>query len=69
MSSSTKDVVLAHVRKEKIKLWLPPYRNLPTAGAGDANDEALCRLAGSMQQSMPASSNNSIINTREPNVL
>ena len=67
MSSSTKDVVLAHLRKEKIKLWLPPYRNLPTAGAGDANVEALCRLAGSMQQSMPASSNNSIINARNNN--
>ena len=58
-STTTKDIILTHLRKEKIKLWLPPYRNLPTAG-GDTNDEAIYRLAESMQQTLipDAGSNN-----------
>ncbi|KAL9189370.1 hypothetical protein ACHAXT_009045 [Thalassiosira profunda] len=52
MPSTTKDSVLARLRAEKVKLWLPPYR-LPARGGG-ANQEALAKLAGSLREKIVA---------------
>lgn len=49
--STAKDLVLARLRKDKVKLWLPPYRDLPTQGGG-ANRDALEKLAASLQTTL-----------------
>ena len=47
--TDSKALVLNHLRNEKIKLWLPPYRKLPTDNGGGANDKELSNLAQTIQ--------------------
>ena len=55
--TDTKSLVLNHLRNEKIKLWLPPYRKLPTDGGG-ANDNALKDLAETIRTSLSKNKSN-----------
>jgi hypothetical protein len=48
--TDTKTLVLNHLQNEKIKLWLPPYRKLPTDDGGGANNNALNELAQTIQE-------------------
>jgi len=55
--ATVKELVLHHIRRDKVKLWIPPYRNLPTQG-GDANTDALIILAKSLINKISSSENN-----------
>jgi len=50
--TDTKTLVLNHLRNEKIKLWLPPYRKLPTENGGGPNDIELSNLAETIQTAL-----------------
>ena len=55
--ATVKELVLHYIRRDKVKLWIPPYRNLPTQG-GDANNDALIILAKSLINKISSSENN-----------
>jgi len=50
--TDTKSLVLNHLRNEKIKLWLPPYRKLPTDNGGGPNNCELSNLAETIQSTL-----------------
>ena len=50
--TDTKSLVLNHLRNEKIKLWLPPYRKLPTENGGGPNNCELSNLAETIQTTL-----------------
>mmetsp|Transcript_3571 Transcript_3571/g.6522 ORF Transcript_3571/g.6522 Transcript_3571/m.6522 type:complete len:788 (+) Transcript_3571:149-2512(+) len=54
---TAKELILAHLRREKIRLWMPPYyhrsSDLPdTEGGDNAKNEALTKLAESLKRKM-----------------
>mmetsp|Transcript_26396 Transcript_26396/g.57879 ORF Transcript_26396/g.57879 Transcript_26396/m.57879 type:complete len:790 (+) Transcript_26396:259-2628(+) len=57
-SSDPKELILAYLRKEKIKLWLPPYYDGNIVGSNRAisgsNDEALQKLAKELLTRLPS---------------
>jgi len=56
--TDTKSLVLNHLRNDKIKLWLPPYRKLPTDNGGGANNNALNELAETIQSTLSKNKSN-----------
>mmetsp|Transcript_44387 Transcript_44387/g.93213 ORF Transcript_44387/g.93213 Transcript_44387/m.93213 type:complete len:792 (-) Transcript_44387:232-2607(-) len=54
MATNTKDLVLAYLRSEKIRLWLPPYYHSHGVDGNHpgANDEALSKLAESLTKKL-----------------
>ena len=56
--TDTKSLVLNYLRNEKIKLWLPPYRKLPTDNGGGPNNIELTNLAQTIQTALSKNKSN-----------